>query len=243
MNKIQPLIKSTEKLRIELNKLDEATASELWIFNGFVSLLEDTVYCSHILADLRDRFKSDSLASLRHKMQQDKIRVLHPNSPVPPDYVSTGSPYLPHMYGAAIKSWFFPVRAFQDYAYKILMLSHGMKPGQSSSMKAILEDVKSPNLAVKAIRDDIPAYQGWFKDFRDKRNALKEGAHTIAAWHSTTGGSFGHSIYIRPNDGPQSEVREAYLDESMDLTKQLFELVLGKARESKVIFPKMGVAA
>ena len=77
---------------------------------------------------------------------------------------------------AVYKAYFFFVRAYQDACYWVLLeLTPGCQPGKGSKMAHCCDpDNLASNGACKEVAA-VPGYVAWFRDFRDKRNLIKEG--------------------------------------------------------------------
>ncbi len=80
---------------------------------------------------------------------------------------------------AMYKALYFPLRAYQDAIYRVILQIKGQKSGQKSSMIDAIhkptEKFKTTNHVGKVLNDACPEYAGWFVDFRNKRNNIKEG--------------------------------------------------------------------
>jgi hypothetical protein len=70
------------------------------------------------------------------------------------------------------KVYFFFIRAFHDACYGMLLNLNGQPPGKYSSMNRCIDRKVSP---IFEKINSIGGYIVWFKDFKEKRDLIKEG--------------------------------------------------------------------
>jgi hypothetical protein len=78
--------------------------------------------------------------------------------------------------GAAYKTVFYFVRAYQDTLYRMVLNLQKQPWGKQSMSRALRPD----NPVGKLLGERLPEYLPWFEDWRDKRNKIKDGV--TAGW-------------------------------------------------------------
>lgn len=102
-----------------------------------------------------------------------------------------------------IKAWLFFVRAFCDNAYRLLLADAEDRPApQGGSMASALNE---RNPVAKILSTHAPEVPDWFRDLREVRNAMKEGA--AFAFSQLDARGLGLTIYdVRAQKHPLPEI-------------------------------------
>lgn len=149
----------------------------------------------------------------------DQGRFLHPSRTV--------SAKLQNLY----KSMFFFLRAYHDTLYRAIREMQGQRAGKYGSMSKALNEANS----VRFLLDErLPEFIGWFADWRDKRNLIKEGVNfSIAGPQTNPGITF---TRVDPRTGGitvdvSQGIRLAEITEALVRTTELMALVTDFAME------------
>lgn len=225
------------KLKEELTRLQKVKYCGKYkiFFWGVRNNLRDVVYMSEVVdaigRNLMNQCSQEFYECLDEDLRRMKgIETVEHNK----EYTAyhNKKPNWLDRYGTSIKALFFFARAYHDCLVRLLLEAIGEKPGKGSSMKDYLKKEKSPIHVW--IRENLPGYWEWFEDFRDKRNAIKDGAPTPR--HSTyDGNKFSGGIWFLDFPSGEAEVDIPYLREIVDMSQKLTNVMIAEALNSKIL--------
>ncbi len=208
-------------LRELYNEVKEysCTSSSSRGLNETRNALRDSVVCAEILCELHRQAAKKSFEALA-SLESEEPSSQAPQGDRTIDWLER--------YATQGKALFYFVRSLQDAVYRLLLEANGQQVSDNSRISKILVDKRGDNPMSKMLKQSVPEFLEWFKDFREKRNYIKRGT-PIGAGASASRGHFSASIIFLKAKEDNVSVDREYFAKTLHVTRLLVQSVIEQA--------------